>query len=281
METLDMQRQKEEDAIRQRDLRRKKEKEEWALKQAEAEQEEKRRKQEEELRKVEEESRKKKKEEEWKRLGSDVIQDMAPVPPPIKSDSDTHALKAWYLDDAGSQETLTVNSLKPGKRQGAPAVTLKDLRELGIVLFYVNLNDFSVVKQIIKERNYKHTDEVKVSQTAKDENFLERWFIEHYNDDEQIRLITDGSCYFDVRSKQDKWIRFHMQTGHLVVFPAGMYHRGTLDEDDFVSMYRCFNDAPRFVPVYRSSEKADSKKVRLNYLMKLKKGDVATENNFL
>nr|AGT02736.1 iron(II)-requiring acireductone dioxygenase [Strigomonas galati] len=281
MDASDLQRQKEEEEIRQRDLRRKKEKEEWARKQAAAEQEEKRRKQEEELRKAEEEVRRKKKEEEWKRLGSDVIQDMAPVPPPIKSDNDAHALKAWYLDDEGSQAALTTNSLKPCRRAGAPAVTLKDLRELGIVLFFVNLNDFSIVKQIIKERNYKHTDEVKVSQTAKDEGFLERWFIEHYNEDEQIRLITDGSCYFDVRSKQDKWIRFQMQPGHLVIFPAGMYHRGTLDEDDFVAMYRCFNDAPRFVPVYRSSEKADSNKVRLNYLMKLKKGDVATENHFL
>ncbi|EPY30412.1 1,2-dihydroxy-3-keto-5-methylthiopentene dioxygenase [Strigomonas culicis] len=174
-----------------------------------------------------------------------------------------------------------MNSFKPCKRAGAPPVTLKDLRELGIVLFHVNLNDFSVVKQIIRERNYKHTDEVRISQTAKDEAFLERWFIEHYNEDEQIRLITDGSCYFDVRSKQDKWIRFQMEAGHLVIFPAGMYHRGTLDEDDYVAVYRCFNDAPRFVPVYRSSERSDSNKVRLNYLMKLKKGDVATENRFL
>ncbi|EPY24751.1 1,2-dihydroxy-3-keto-5-methylthiopentene dioxygenase [Angomonas deanei] len=143
------------------------------------------------------------------------------------------------------------------------------------------MSDFSLVKQIIKERNYKHTDEVRVSQTAKDETFLERWFQEHYNEDEQFRLITDGSCYFDIRSKQDKWIRIHMHTGHLVVFPPGMYHRGTLDEDDYVAMFRGFFDAPRFVPVYRSSGGSDSNNVRLNYLMKLKKGDVASESNFL
>lgn len=276
----DEQRLREEAEIRERDRRRQEEKEERERQLAEAQAEEQRKRQEEEQRRIEEVKRRKRQEEEWKKLGSDVIQDLPPVPPPIKDDSDPRAIQAWYLDDETSKPALSTVSLKPGKRPGVPQVSLKELRELGVVVFNINLNDFSVVKQLIKERDYKHTDEVRISQTAKDDTFLERWFLEHFNEDEQFRLVTDGSCYFDVRSKQDRWIRFQLNLGDLVIFPAGMYHRGTLDEDDYVSLFRAFCDAPRFVPVYRSDTRAESHKERLNYLMNLKKGDVATELGF-
>lgn len=61
----------------------------------------------------------------------------------------------------------------------------------------------------------------------------------------------------------------------MIVIPAGMYHRGSLDEDDYVALFRGFRDAPRFVPIFRSDPRADSTKERINYLMKLKRGDVA------
>lgn len=276
----EQQRLKEEAEIRERDQRRQREKDELQRRLEEEKAAEDRRRQEEEQRRIDEQKRLKRQEEEWKRLGSDAIQDLPPVPPPIKDDTDPNALEAWYLDDEVSKPTLSTLSLKTGRRPNAPPVTMLELHQLGIAAFHINLSDFSIVKQITKEREYKHTDEVRISQTAKDDVFLDRWFQEHYNDDEQLRLVTDGSCYFDVRSKQDKWIRIHLKEGDLVVLPPGMYHRATLDEDDYVSLFRGFRDAPRFVPVNRSDSRAEGQKVRLAYLMMLKKGDVATEMGF-
>ncbi|CCW67131.1 unnamed protein product [Phytomonas sp. Hart1] len=271
---------KEDAEILMRDQQRKREKEEWERKKREAEEEEERRKKEERERIKEEEIRQKRREEEWNRLGPDLIQDLPPVPPPIKDDDDPNALRAWYLDDETSKSTLTMQSFKPGRKQDAPPVTMSDLFKLGIVCFYINLNEFSIVKQIIKERLYKHTDEVRISQTAKDDTFLVRWFNEHYNEDEQLRLVLDGSCYFDIRSVREKWIRIHLQTSQLIIIPAGMYHRGTLDENDYVALFQGFQESPRFVPINRPDNQADTRKSRLNYLMKLKKGNVAAELGF-
>lgn len=281
MSASEAQRLKEEQEIRERDERRRREKEELQRR-VEAQQEEERRKrEEEEQRRVEEEKRRRRAEEEWKRLGPDVIHELPPVPPPIKNDDDPGAVEAWYLDDETSKPTLSTASLKVGRRKGAPKVTMKDLREIGVIVFSINLNDFSIVKQIVKERDYKHTDEVRISQTSKDDLTLERWFQEHYTEDEQLRLVTDGSCYFDVRSKQDKWIRIQATQGHLIIFPPGLYHRATLDEDDFVALFRGFQEAPRFIPTYRSDSRSETSKVRLDYLMNLKKGDVGSEMGFL
>lgn len=281
MNTTDAQRLKEEQEIRERDERRKREKEDL-LRRLEAQaDEERRKKEEEEQRRVDEEKRRRKAEEEWKRLGTDTIQELPPVPPPIKNDDNAGAVQAWYLDDETSKPVLNTGSLKVGRKKDAPKVTMKDLREIGVIVFFVNLNDFSIVKQIVKERDYKHTDEVRISQTSKDDLTLERWFQEHFSEDEQLRLVIDGSCYFDVRSKQDKWIRIQATQGHLIILPPGLYHRATLDEDDFVALFRGFQEAPRFIPMYRTDSRSESSRVRLDYLMNLKKGDVGSEMGFL
>ncbi len=69
---------------------------------------------------------------------------------------------------------------------------------------------------------YTYEDEIKIEPSI--ENYEEKFkifFGEHLHSSEEIRLVLEGSGFFDVRDCDNKWMRIHVFAGDLIIVPAG------------------------------------------------------------
>eukprot|EP01134_Creolimax_fragrantissima_P008312 CFRG8312T1 len=167
-------------------------------------------------------------------------------------------VQAWLHDN-----DKTVDQRDPHQQIPNVPVDLADLEKAGVL--YWKITDESQVTELCKERNYKNQDEITCS-PAKLPNYedkIKSFYEEHLHEDEEIRYIKAGSGYFDVRSVGDVWIRIAVEAGDLLILPAGIYHRFTLDTDNFVNAVRLFKEEPKWVPINRP---ADENAYRKEYL---------------
>ena len=117
---------------------------------------------------------------------------------------------------------------------------------------------------IKKARGYNYDDLVNISSEHPNyDNLLKMFYSEHIHSDEEIRYVVDGSGYFDVRDREDRWIRIWTKRGDLIVLPEGIYHRFTLDEADYIQALRLFCGVPVWTPFNRPQDEHPS---RLKYV---------------
>ena len=174
-------------------------------------------------------------------------------------------MRASYFDNVPGDQRLAHDS-------GAP-VSADALRAIGVLSWHVPIDaDGSYVQaidQIASERAYRNRDTINITKEGLGEAYeakLKMFFEEHMHEDEEIRYILDGSGFFDVREHPvDSWIRIHVTQGDLVVLPAGIYHRFTLDEKNIIKAMRLFKDEPKWTPLNRGTE-TDENPIRREYL---------------
>ncbi|XP_014242297.1 1,2-dihydroxy-3-keto-5-methylthiopentene dioxygenase [Cimex lectularius] len=173
----------------------------------------------------------------------------------------------WYMDDKeGDQRDKHM-------RDENSFVTLDRLKKLtGVEYIHIeDLDDKDSIENIKRERGYNYEDEMTCSKECL-ENYEERlktFYTEHLHTDEEIRLVLDGTGYFDVRDKEDNWIRIKVVQGDLLIIPSGIYHRFTLDQSNFIKAKRFFQGEPVWTPHNRPAEDMQCRK---DYLAKLTRG---------
>ncbi|KAI0013944.1 Acireductone dioxygenase [Xylariaceae sp. FL0662B] len=167
-------------------------------------------------------------------------------------------MRAYWYDNA------------PGD-QRAPHDTGKDLaadelEKLGVL--YYKFSDVADVNSLAHDRGYKNRDEITVSPEKMGdvyEDKVKSFFHEHLHEDEEIRYIRDGQGYFDVRSKEDNWVRIQLEKDDLIILPPGIYHRFTTDEQNYIQAMRLFKDEPKWTPLNRTGD-LDSNPIRQEYV---------------
>jgi len=140
------------------------------------------------------------------------------------------------------------------------------LASLGVL--YRHCTSIPQLDSIAAERHYKNRDTIIVSPKAMGdiyEDKVKMFFHEHLHEDEEIRYILDGHGYFDVRNEGDDWVRIRLEKDDLIVLPAGIYHRFTTDEENYIKAMRLFQDEPKWTPLNRGDE-TDTNMHRKGYL---------------
>ncbi|XP_065157870.1 acireductone dioxygenase [Atheta coriaria] len=172
-------------------------------------------------------------------------------------------VKAWFMDN-NPENPCTEHHKTPPEY-----VSLDDLFEsTAVEYFYINPDDRSKLDIIRKERGYSYEDEINCSEGCLPnfEEKLKMFYQEHLHTDEEIRYVLEGSGYFDVRDRNDKWIRIQVNRGDLIIIPSGIYHRFTLDTTRFIRTKRYFVGEPVWVAHNRPADEMES---RREYLQKL------------
>jgi len=202
---------------------------------------------------------------------------------PISMAPDHEWPQAWIMPDKVENQKA-MNNLNPPIQVDASA-----LRNLGICYWKMDADAYSYPRlavpwdpkdavdarlaQLRDDRNYSYADIITIhpdclpGYTDKVKSFFE----EHIHDAEEIRYILGGSGFFDVRNKQDRWVRIHVHKGDLITLPEGIYHRFTVDENDIIHAMRLFIGQPVWTPFNRPCDNHPSRKWFVeNYLHEYK-----------
>ncbi|KAL3162382.1 1,2-dihydroxy-3-keto-5-methylthiopentene dioxygenase [Trebouxia sp. C0010 RCD-2024] len=183
-------------------------------------------------------------------------------------------LEAWYMDDSQEDQRST-HKCKPDR----PA-SIEQIRKLGVLSWKLNADnhaDDPKLKAIRAVRNYSYQDVITIRPDTLPnyEQKLKSFFEEHLHTDEEIRYILEGSGYFDVRDKDEKWIRIALKKGDMIVLPEGIYHRFTLDDTNYVKAMRLFVGEPVWTPYNRPQDNMPSRKKYVdNFLSSLDTAEV-------
>ncbi|XP_033321156.1 acireductone dioxygenase 1 [Megalopta genalis] len=178
-------------------------------------------------------------------------------------------VRAWYMDKSNADQRLEHHKVPP------EFLSLEDLFEkTGVEYFKVNYENYqndNTLTELRQKRGYTYEDEITCSKECLPnyEEKLKNFFTEHLHTDEEIRLVLDGSGYFDARDKDDNWIRIEVVPGDLIIIPSGIYHRFTLDTNNYIKAKRYFVGEPVWLPYNRP---ADNMECRKNYINRLNNG---------
>ena len=194
----------------------------------------------------------------------------------LAAPDDGTALTAWLMDPAaelpGADPRLD-HQLSPPQ-----AVDAATLRTLGVLSWRLPVDAAGTparLAAIRAARGYNYADAITLDGRALEPGAyaakLAMFYAEHLHSDEEVRYVTGGCGFFDVRGGAGEaapWVRIRCAPGDCIVLPAGCYHRFTPDAGDLVAATRLFQGEPVWLPIAKGPE-GDGHAARAAYLAEL------------
>jgi 1,2-dihydroxy-3-keto-5-methylthiopentene dioxygenase len=124
-------------------------------------------------------------------------------------------------------------------------------------VYYVKLStDEAAYQQPLDElkssRGYVEQDVIELAPATPNLDAICAKFIdEHHHDEDEVRFVLQGEGIFDIRSRDDRWMRVVVEQGDLIVVPKDRHHRFMLTETKAIRCVRLFRDKSGWVPHYR------------------------------
>ena len=206
--------------------------------------------------------------------------------PPLEQANDDDWPAAWIMPDGDVTDQKAPNQKDPNEPVSAAV-----LRELGVCYWTMDADAYdypalavpwdpkdAVDERLVRlrdDRGYSYADIITVHPDTlpEYEKKVASFFEEHIHDAEEIRYVLGGSGFFDIRDKQDRWVRIHVRKGDLITLPEGSYHRFTVDKDDIIHAMRLFIGQPVWTPFNRPCDDHPSRKFYVKNYVEEKKED--------
>jgi 1,2-dihydroxy-3-keto-5-methylthiopentene dioxygenase len=111
----------------------------------------------------------------------------------------------------------------------------------------------SALDQVKRERGYIEQDQVALAPSTPNLDAICAKFVdEHFHDDDEVRFVLEGEGIFDIRSRDDRWMRVLVERGDLIIVPKDRHHRFMLTDQKNIRCVRLFKDSSGWVPRYRN-----------------------------
>lgn len=105
---------------------------------------------------------------------------------------------------------------------------------------------------IKKEHGYIEQDVIELRpETPNLEEICKKFDDEHLHTEDEVRFVLEGEGVFDIRSREDKWMRVVVEQGDLITVPESRYHRFELTDKKTIRCVRLFQNKSGWVPQYR------------------------------
>lgn len=110
-----------------------------------------------------------------------------------------------------------------------------------------------VIAELMARGGYLERDEIELSPSTPGlAEICAKFDREHRHDEDEVRLVLEGEGIFDIRSRDDRWMRVVVGPGDLIVVPRDRHHRFLLTERRAIRCVRLFQDRKGWVPHYRA-----------------------------